>query len=78
VELAKFQVLDVAPSFTMLALKPPIPPDTHTYGSFVTKILARLSCALSDPAENTTLKNAKKKRLIIMLQVVLRFARGVG
>jgi hypothetical protein len=35
VELPKFQVLDVAPSFTIFALKPAIPPETHTLGSFV-------------------------------------------
>jgi hypothetical protein len=75
VELPKSQVLAVAPSLTELALKPAIAAVNQTDGSL--EYTLRRCCALSDPAH--TINNiAREKRLIISLQVVLRFARGVG
>jgi hypothetical protein len=35
-------------------------------------------CASSDRATNITINDAKIKRFIILLQVVLRFAQSVG
>jgi hypothetical protein len=35
-------------------------------------------CAPSDPPTNITVNNAREKRLIVLPQVVLRFARAVG
>jgi N-acetylmuramic acid 6-phosphate etherase len=64
VELPKFQVLDVAPSFTTFALKPSIPAVTHTLGSLVVYTRGR-RWALSDPANNITISKAREKRLII-------------
>jgi hypothetical protein len=77
--LPKSQLLPVTPSLTPLPLNPPTPPDIHQSGSLVVYTLGeRRICALSDPAANININNAKKKRLIIILQVVLRFARCVG
>jgi hypothetical protein len=41
-------------------------------------LVGRRICALNDSAANINTNNAKRKRLIILLQVVLRFARCVG
>jgi hypothetical protein len=79
VALPKSQLLAVTPSLTPLPLKPPTPADTHQSGSSVVKTLGgRRICASSDSAAHINTNNAKKKRLIFLLQVVLRFARCVG
>src|SRR5215208_4895328 len=77
VELPKFHVLDVAPSLTTFALKPSIPALTHRFGSLVVKTRGR-RWAPSDPANNITVNKDREMRFIILLQVVLRFARSVG
>jgi hypothetical protein len=79
VALPKSQLLAVTPSLTPLPLKPPTPADNHQSGSLVVYALGRrIICALTESAANVNINSAKKKRLIILLQVVLRFARCVG
>ena len=76
VELPKSHVLALEPSFTAFDLNPPIPAVTHMLGSF--EYTVRRRCAPSDVAHIIAMNNATEKRLIVLLQVVLRFARGVG
>jgi hypothetical protein len=66
VALPKSQLLPVTPSLTPLPLNPPIPPDTHQFGSLVVYTLGRrIICAVIESAANINIINAKKKRLII-------------
>jgi hypothetical protein len=78
VELPKFQVLADTPSFTEFALNPETPAVIQKPGLFVYALGRRGICAVSVPAPNITIDNAREKRLIMLLQVVLRFARAVG
>jgi len=78
VELPKFHVLADVPSFTTLALNPEIPAVIQNPGLFVYALGRRGICALSVPVPSIVVNNAREKRLIVLLQVVLRFARAVG
>ena len=78
VELPKFHVLADVPSLTTLALNPEIPAVIQNPGLFVYALGRRGICAVSVAALNIDIINGREKRLIMLLQVVLRFARAVG
>jgi hypothetical protein len=71
-------VLPDTPSLTAFALNPEIPPVSQNPGLFEYALGRRGICALRVPALITTVNIAREKRLIMLLQVVLRFARAVG
>jgi len=74
--LPKSQVLRLRPSLTPFAVKPAIPALTQLFGSLVKPRCRRW--ALSEDAHNMTIRNAREKRLIIILQVVLQLTRVAG
>jgi hypothetical protein len=57
-------------------VKPAKPPLAQYSGSGLKSRCRR--CALADAVNNIAIKNAREKRLIIRLQVVLQLARVVG
>jgi hypothetical protein len=78
VELPKSHVLADTPSLTTLALNPEIPAVIQNPGLFVYALGRRGICAESVAALNINVNNAREKRLIVLLQVVLQFAQVVG
>lgn len=78
VELPKSHVLELTPSLTAFALNPETPAVSQNPGLFEYAVGRRGICASSAAALNITVTSAREKRLIMLLQVVLRFARAVG
>jgi len=78
VELPKFHVLAETPSLTTFARKPETAAVIQYSGLFVYALGPRGNCALSVPTLNINVSNAREKRLIMLLQVVLQYARAVG